>query len=282
MPPKICLLALIGLPGAGKSALSNWLLSKQQGALNECQIVHLCYDDYINTRAELTYREQRIIVINILEQLIAYIQGAADWPPQVRRLTNNSSSCDYLILCDDNFYYRSMRYKLYQLCRTYGCIYSQIYIATPLACCLQANSARGADCVPELVVRKMNDRLEPPGHEAWECSSLTLRNSDTESVSHLILTFISSLFHLSTILTPRTPSPTQTQIRSQAHCLDLALRASIKVQLQTLVEAEAKKLISMKLNEKRKEILTQFRAKMSGKQTDANGANLNYYLNLLK
>ncbi|XP_002133663.2 L-seryl-tRNA(Sec) kinase [Drosophila pseudoobscura] len=280
MPPKICLLALIGLPGAGKSSLSNWLLSKQQDALHECQIVHLCYDDYINT--ELAYREQRIILIQILEKLIAYIQGAADWPPEVRRPTNNSRSCDYLILCDDNFYYRSMRYKLYQLCRTYGCIYSQIYIATPLASCLQANSTRGADCLPELVLRKMNDRLEPPGLEAWECSSLRLQNSDTESVSQLILTFILSLFHLPTALTPLVPSPTQTQMQSPAHCLDLALRASIKVQLQTLVDAKAKKLTSMKLNEKRKEILVQFRAKMSDKQTDQDSVDLNYYVNLMK
>ncbi|XP_034663926.1 L-seryl-tRNA(Sec) kinase [Drosophila subobscura] len=282
MPAKICLLALIGLPGAGKSALSNWVLTNKQGSLNTCQIVYLCYDDYINTRAEVSYREQRMVILNILEQLILYIQGAADYPPQVRRPTINRSNCDYLILCDDNFYYSSMRYKLYQLCCTYGCIYSQIYIATPLACCLHANSARGSDCVPELVVRKMNDRLEPPGHDAWECNSLTLPNFDTESVSHLIFPFIIKLFHFPTLLPPRIRSPTQTQIKSPAHCLDLALRASINVQLQTLVEANAKKLLSMELNMKRKEILIQFRAKTNGKQTDADGLNLNYYVNLLK
>ncbi|XP_016977177.1 L-seryl-tRNA(Sec) kinase [Drosophila rhopaloa] len=270
----ICLVALIGLPGAGKSSLCTWLLG-QQAALRVCHIVHLCYDDFLDVRpsAQLLYKEQRKLIFKVIEQLITAIQEDNDWPPQVRRTTSSGdrSSRGHLILCDDNFYYRSMRNKLHQLCRNAGCVFGQIYISSPLKSCLQANSTRSTSSrVPEGVVRQMNERLEPPGSEAWESNSITL--DDLDAAGPALLAFISSLLDMPAKKASSPPNR-QPQDQSLAHSLDLLLRTRIGALLQGLTQ-EDKCLAGRTLNNKRKEILTQFRREGGGKALD-------YYVNLL-
>ncbi|KAH8287624.1 hypothetical protein KR054_010903 [Drosophila jambulina] len=282
---RICLLALIGLPGAGKTTLCTWLLA-QPKALQAYHLVHLCYDDYLDVRpssSELPYKEQRALIFTLLKEIISAIREGAPWPSQVRRISNSSSSSesvgDYLILCDDNFYYRSMRYKLHQLCRDKGCVFGQIHIASSLDSCLQANARRsGDDRVPDAVVREMHERMEAPGSEAWECNSLTVTSADPELFGCVILNFINSQKG-KPIVEQVSPAAGQQPQQEQTltHSLDLLLRSRIKTLMQGLSQPEDKRTASGRLNEERKRILTRFRTDAAaGRQAD-----LNYYVHLL-
>ncbi|KAH8421532.1 hypothetical protein KR009_012140 [Drosophila setifemur] len=277
--PRIYLLTLVGLPGAGKSSLCGWLLD-QQAALPSHHLVHLCYDEFLD--ASLAYKEQRLLAFNILQQLISAIQGAADWPAQVRRTFSTPSSSGsegFFILCDDNFYYRSMRYKLHQLCRSTGCVYGQIYMARSLDSCLKNNARRrGIECVPESVVRQMHERMEPPGGDSWERHSLTLSDTDAEAIGSAVLKFLNSIIDQPADEMPPAQEPADVHAESTTHNLDLLLRERIKFIIQGFTGAEAKRAASGRLNEQRKQILAQFRAnaEASGGQTD-----LTYYVHLL-
>ncbi|KAH8354820.1 hypothetical protein KR084_009136 [Drosophila pseudotakahashii] len=276
----ICLVALIGLPGAGKSTLCSWLLSQQAALLRLRHIVHLCYDDFLDVG--LPYKEQRGSIFNLLEQLIAAIQADTVWPPQVRRIASSSSGEHILILCDDNFFYRSMRHQLHQLCRSAGCVYGQLHIASSLDACLGTNATRsGAIRVPADVIRLMNERLEAPGSEAWERNSLTLHNlDDMNATGSAVFDFISSLLAKESLPSPpATDSRQPAQDQSLAHRLDLLLRARIGELLQGTPQVEDKRLAGRTLNNKRKQILTQWRDEQINGQAEDEA--LDYYVNLL-
>ncbi|NXP23000.1 PSTK kinase, partial [Scytalopus superciliaris] len=83
------------------------------------------------------------------------------------------------ILLDDNFYYRSMRYEVYQLARKYSLGFCQLFLECPLECCLQRNRLR-SDPVPEQTIHLMATKIEMPDlkKNAWEQNSLILRSSD--------------------------------------------------------------------------------------------------------
>ncbi|XP_017066991.1 L-seryl-tRNA(Sec) kinase [Drosophila eugracilis] len=284
---RICLVALIGLPGAGKTSLCTWLLS-QTVSLNFRHIVHLCYDDFFDDGplTKLPYKEQRWSILKIIEQLITAIQENTDWPPQIRRIASCSSQINgsHLILCDDNFYYRSMRYNIYQLCRSTGCIYGQIHIDSSLDSCIRGNSTRsGSSRVPASVIQQMKDRLEPPGSEAWERNSIKLQEINVDCTASTTLAFISSLTDMPAKLAlSALPSALKTQPQDQSlvHSLDLLLRSRIGALLHGIPQ-EDKGVAGRTLNNRRKQILTRFRSEGGDKQGGSDGEALDYYVNLL-
>ncbi|NXY09454.1 PSTK kinase, partial [Pteruthius melanotis] len=83
------------------------------------------------------------------------------------------------ILLDDNFYYQSMRYEVYQLARKYSLGFCQVFLECPLECCLQRNRLR-SDPVPEQTIQLMARKIEMPDlrKNAWEQHSLVLSSSD--------------------------------------------------------------------------------------------------------
>lgn len=181
---------------------------------------------------------------------------------------------NYLILCDDNLYYRSMRYKLFQLSRFHRCNYAQIHLATSLEACQLANKARG-ETVPPSVIAEMHSRLEAPGDADWECNSLTLLQPNFDAQTDRIVKFLESLLLMKEAKSnPPLAVAKQPQVQSVIHELDLLLRARLQQLLQT---QENKAVRSRALNEKRKQILEEFR-----KQANIDReVHLKYYVNLL-
>ncbi|XP_055576081.1 L-seryl-tRNA(Sec) kinase [Falco biarmicus] len=84
----------------------------------------------------------------------------------------------YLIL-DDNFYYQSMRYEVYQLARKYSLSFCQLFLECPLECCLQRNCLRSRP-VPDQTIYLMARKIEMPDPKknAWEQNSLILKSLD--------------------------------------------------------------------------------------------------------
>ncbi|XP_030373655.1 L-seryl-tRNA(Sec) kinase [Scaptodrosophila lebanonensis] len=269
---RISVICLIGLPAAGKTTLSYWLLQQQDAALKDYNILHLCYDDY---HGEGAYKEQRLHILQLLEQLITTIKSKGkqsfEFPMRIRRRVSLNSS-NYVIICDDNNYYRSMRYKLYQLCCFQDCNFAQIYISASLASCLERNAKRKDD-VPVSVLQQMDKRLEPPRPivNAWERNSLTLESIEATTD---VIQFIISSFDKSPNASLKLVQVKAPQIQTVAHKLDLMLRARIKEKLQ-LQDAETKQIQGQRLNNKRKQILAQFKA---NKQTDNDHVDLEYFV----
>uniref|UniRef100_A0A8C3JWV4 Phosphoseryl-tRNA kinase n=1 Tax=Calidris pygmaea TaxID=425635 RepID=A0A8C3JWV4_9CHAR len=87
----------------------------------------------------------------------------------------------YLIL-DDNFYYQSMRYEVYQLARKYSLSFCQLFLDCPLECCLQRNRLRSHP-VPDQTICLMARKIEMPDlkKNAWEQNSLILKSFDCTS-----------------------------------------------------------------------------------------------------
>nr|XP_009944070.1 PREDICTED: L-seryl-tRNA(Sec) kinase [Opisthocomus hoazin] len=86
------------------------------------------------------------------------------------------------LILDDNFYYRSMRYEVYQLARKYSLSFCQVFLECPLECCLQRNRLRSHP-LPDQTIHLMATKIEMPDPEknAWERNSLILKSLDCAS-----------------------------------------------------------------------------------------------------
>ncbi|NXG58054.1 PSTK kinase, partial [Hemiprocne comata] len=87
----------------------------------------------------------------------------------------------YIIL-DDNFYYQSMRYEVYQLARKYCLSFCQLFLECPLECCLQRNRLRSHP-LPDQTIQLMATKMEVPdvNKNTWERNSLILKSFDCTS-----------------------------------------------------------------------------------------------------
>ncbi|KAJ8264449.1 hypothetical protein GJAV_G00149290 [Gymnothorax javanicus] len=94
--------------------------------------------------------------------------------PQMSHLTSEP----LVVLLDDNFYYPSMRYEVYQLARKYSLGFCQLYLQCPLNACLTRNRMRRCP-LPDEVIVEMAKRIEPPNprKNQWEQNSLTLTST---------------------------------------------------------------------------------------------------------
>ncbi|XP_010624889.1 L-seryl-tRNA(Sec) kinase, partial [Fukomys damarensis] len=95
-------------------------------------------------------------------------------------LAKTALSRPLVLVLDDNFYYQSMRYEVYQLARKYSLGFCQIFLDSPLETCLQRNGQR-PQAVPTEIICLMERKIERPNPEknAWEHNSLI-----TESPAH--------------------------------------------------------------------------------------------------
>lgn len=113
---RVVLCLLCGLPAAGKSTLSRALrrlLPPRQGW--DCAV--LAYDELIPQEApgpaEPGWKRRRREVLRHLERLLRAPPACAEpGPPEP-----GAAAGPLCIVLDDNFYYRSMRYEVYQLAR---------------------------------------------------------------------------------------------------------------------------------------------------------------------
>lgn len=268
MSTRICLVALIGLPAAGKSTFSRWVLSIPQQQFN---VIHICYDDYLpaqhgNLNAEIKLKIQRNKILSIINLLICEVNDNTRIEKYIVKsvkLSDNANCHDFLILCDDNNYYRSMRYKLYQLCRQNKCAYAQIYLECDLKLTLSRNSARpDNERVSAEILQRMEIRLEKPdsANHRWEENTFILLGYDNFNVKKAhILDFLRKSFDK--ILHPQTQSVASETVASLLHQLDLLLRKRIGEILHLENNSSERPKKAKMLIAKRKEILLEVRKK---------------------
>ncbi|XP_039948342.1 L-seryl-tRNA(Sec) kinase [Bactrocera neohumeralis] len=286
MSTRICLVALIGLPAAGKSRFSRWILSIPQQQFN---VIHLCYDDFLPAQddtlnAEIELKLQRSKILANINSLICELNDNAYIARDIIKSVKLSEKCnDFLILCDDNNYYRSMRYKLYQLCRQNKCAYAQIYLECDLKLALSRNSARpDNERVSEEILQRMEIRLERPNSAKhhWEENTLFLEGCDNFAIMKAgILDFLSK--SLDKIVQPLTQSVTTTEtVVSLLHQLDLLLRKRIGEILRLENDTAERSKRSKMLIAKRKAILQEVRKKVEKESISIDDLDIYvYFLN---
>ncbi|KAG7492657.1 hypothetical protein MATL_G00017000 [Megalops atlanticus] len=102
-----------------------------------------------------------------------------------------------IVLLDDNFYYRSMRYEVYQLARKFSVGFCQLYLQCPVKSCVTRNQGRNCP-LPDDVIVEMATRIQPPNPDKnpWEQNSLTLASTDEfsqEDIEMVMTLFVAAL-----------------------------------------------------------------------------------------
>ncbi|XP_031676798.1 LOW QUALITY PROTEIN: L-seryl-tRNA(Sec) kinase-like [Oncorhynchus kisutch] len=110
-----------------------------------------------------------------------------------------------VILLDDNFYYPSMRYEVYQLARKHSVGFCQVYVHCPVESCVRRNQLRPQP-LPSDVIVEMAKRMEPPNPQrnSWEQNSVTL-----DSEHHFTIEYIQRLVKVISTALENPLSPVQ-------------------------------------------------------------------------
>ncbi|XP_058262418.1 L-seryl-tRNA(Sec) kinase isoform X1 [Hemibagrus wyckioides] len=177
------------------------------------------------------------------------------------------------LLLDDNFYYHSMRYPVYQLARRHSLGFCQLYLHCPLEVCLHRNRVRGQP-VSDDVITMMSSRMEPPNTEKnqWEKKSVTVDNTHTVTHTQLqeVLQVISSAAE-----NPLNPVQDDSEQReadrqrcacSVVHQVDQVCRRLVSQAMVTArersVSGEQMKALSRDLSEEKSRFLQELRAQL--------------------
>ncbi|KAL6763311.1 hypothetical protein V8C86DRAFT_346747 [Haematococcus lacustris] len=186
----VCLLVLIGLPGAGKSSIAA-ALARSSGR-PDCPVPNasvqvVTFDDYLDAallnKSETSQTGQlafspeawKASQVQALQQIQLLLQHQPCQPEHVQKQT--TVQAPLLVVADDNHPLRSMRYHCCQLARAAFC---QLYVRCPLACAMRRNRARtGPRRVPSCALLRLHECMEPPdaAKHSWEASCLTLDSS---------------------------------------------------------------------------------------------------------
>ncbi|MBN3324522.1 PSTK kinase, partial [Atractosteus spatula] len=205
---RVCLCLLCGLPAAGKSTLARALAGALKQSGWDCLV--LSYDELIPEEA-FDWKLHRQKVLRYLDDFlqrsprdalgVSGLQSNREgetWrrfvhcvqqQRQLQRLQNHSDplrstasqpcTTPLLILLDDNFFYQSMRYEVYQLARKHSLGFCQLYLYCEVTSCLSRNQQRQCP-LPDKVIVEMAQRMEPPdlNRNPWEQNSLVLSSTD--------------------------------------------------------------------------------------------------------
>eukprot|EP00040_Diaphanoeca_grandis_P022102 m.118244 g.118244 ORF g.118244 m.118244 type:complete len:381 (-) comp28645_c0_seq2:48-1190(-) len=225
-PVSVVVLALIGLPGSGKSTLARTMqdVGNTPTPANPtttvvpkpaCVVWVLSVDDYLydpaihlNNRTIRqaqppplgeTWKQQRGGVLDRLQLWLENLNTCQHHEHQQPKGTppppTPSSPLDYhacicgtkhLVIVDDNMYYTSMRYQVYQIVRQFGCGFAQVMLNCTEAIAVQRDGLRSLS-VGQSTIARMVSRLEPPDstQNKWERHSCILDSAGLDVVEVL-------------------------------------------------------------------------------------------------
>lgn len=192
MDNNLCFLLLVGLPGCGKSTLCKKLLSNNDSKYSQLRFIHVSFDDHIplieqekfaimrqqqeNVDNDDTWKNARYQLLLSIEEMVKALKSKT-----INEFTKKFINVDevddklFVVLLDDNFYYKSMRYEYYQMARRQTAGYCQVYIECSVSDASQNNAKRDSQ-IPVSVIKVMAERIEAPLTQnlAWEKDSLKL------------------------------------------------------------------------------------------------------------
>ncbi|XP_069755892.1 L-seryl-tRNA(Sec) kinase isoform X2 [Narcine bancroftii] len=279
----VCVCVVAGLPAAGKSTFARLL---PQFLRPRFESVLLCYDDVIPGEAlEATaqsslwklYRHKLLENVECLIQAIngnghlslsgnekdlvgeCFIQSLKQQqiiPGETHHGKQQYPVCithskPFIIILDDNFYYQSMRYEVYQMVRRNSIGFLQLFLKCPVELCLKRNHERGCLVNDEtIILMSTKIQLPDPEKNSWEKNSIILNNSE-----NIVEDEIQKIFQLleSSLENPEKPleENTEQKERDRAICAVSALHQADqtfrRLVSQSMKTAKAKKLSKLNL-----------------------------------
>jgi len=143
------LIALCGIPASGKSTLAESVVRILQ---REMQIKVVSTDDLRDEEyhRDFSPEKERIVRCQTLRIAADYLHRSVS------------------VIHDDTNYYSSMRHDLRMVAQRASAGFAIVHVATPLETAILWNSRRERP-VPEHVLRRIAERLDPPGSRyAWD------------------------------------------------------------------------------------------------------------------
>jgi len=176
------ILALCGLPAAGKSLLADAI----QRALNfNVEIVRTDEwrdnDYYTNWKPE----KEKPVRQKALQR--------------VRKLVDEGKS----VIHDDTNYYTSMRHELFEIAVENKCGFAIIHVSTPITTALKWNGDRGDSPIPDKVIEDIFERFDNPGRRyLWDNAELEV-DMETQEMSVVIPEILEILGELKPAAKPK-------------------------------------------------------------------------------
>ncbi|XP_063291361.1 L-seryl-tRNA(Sec) kinase isoform X1 [Pelobates fuscus] len=185
-------------------------------------------------------------------------------------IPENNSLC---LVLDDNFYYQSMRYEVYQLARKYSAGFCQIYLHCPVDCCVMRNRSRACP-VSDQTICLMEQKIEKPNAKknTWEQNSLIIDSSEKDSMQDSKIPDLISQA-LENPITPVEEDYERKQEQDRAICAanilhqaDKIYRRLISETMQTIkgtISVEEMKMLAQELQRAKSKLLEKLRQSMS-------------------
>lgn len=309
---NICINNLVGLPASGKTTFAQQLIEYSNKNPNQFSfsIIHLCYDDFIkldkvmiknrcennkliNYLNNKQYRKDRFNLIILLKQIIYDIKNCnnnftesknvifKEFPyinidnieikfPKQHELCKN-----YLLIIDDNMYYKSMRNQILNIAKQENIGYYVTYFEIDLDNALESNRLREQHCIPNEFVEKMYKKFDIPILEDNYTIFKVNRNNQSNNNYMEIFPKINEITFNEMIKSKIKQNlknnveqkiVDQKHIQSKIHKIDLILRKEISIKINNynrlLIDNDrciTKKQYANILCEKRKLLLQQIR-----------------------
>jgi tRNA uridine 5-carbamoylmethylation protein Kti12 len=210
-PPNVIVILVCGMPGCGKSTLVHAMVQAcvTSDTTNEraMTLEHIEYDEiYREMRRNQTHRTEDVGLKTETEpfqQLVledsAGSEGRIAWQEsrcvalqrveQWLAVSNDHHDATRVLLLDDNFYLKSMRKQIHQVCakfiqepdsspRRIHLFFGIIYLPAPLSVCRQRNAQRPTP-VAAATMERLHERFEVPTvQNPWEAAILVIETRD--------------------------------------------------------------------------------------------------------
>ncbi|MEJ1273745.1 phosphoseryl-tRNA kinase [Cricetulus griseus] len=181
---KLGLCVLCGLPAAGKSTFARALALRLRQE-RDWAVGVLSYDDVLppalpdGAGTQPRPSQWKMFRQELLKHLECFLVAVIALEAQpCHLLAKTVVSRPLFLVLDDNFYYQSMRYEVYQLARKYSLGFCQLFLDCPLETCLLRNGQRPQP-LPNETIHLMERKIEKPNPEknSWEHNSLMIQST---------------------------------------------------------------------------------------------------------
>lgn len=274
---NICVVNLIGIPAAGKTTFCQRFCEYLRAQHGPCNAVHIDFDDFVkyptvgrrteyfqskmlkNHRFRLRWFIRELIdeIINkqTIENTLQLIQR--EYPECSIHSIVGSSVNRYVLLIDDNMYYKSMRKEIRTISKECGTGYLILYFVASLEQSLQRNRCRTTKISDDVFLNIATKFEIPTDDEALEMHSINI-DSHVIQFEEILTIIVKSMENPLRIIS----EPTLLRInleQSRLHQIDLVLRKEISHQMKEANFSGMRACIASIYCQKRKQILSDLK-----------------------